>query len=35
MSLIAKQLHAANVLVGLQVSSKKRLFEQAGLLIEN
>src|SRR3977135_1495697 len=35
MSLIAKQLHAANVLVGLQVSSKKRLFEQAGLLFEN
>jgi PTS system nitrogen regulatory IIA component len=35
MSLIAKQLHAANVLIDLQVSSKKRLFEQAGLLFEN
>jgi PTS system nitrogen regulatory IIA component len=35
MSLIAKQLHAANVLTDLQVSSKKRLFEQAGLLFEN
>src|SRR5215208_1524383 len=35
MSLIAKQLDAANVLVDLQVSSKKRLFEQAGLLFEN
>jgi PTS system nitrogen regulatory IIA component len=35
MSLIAKQLDAANVVVDLQVSSKKRLFEQAGLLFEN
>ncbi len=35
MSLIAKLLPASNVLVDLQVSSKKRLFEQAGLLFEN
>jgi PTS system nitrogen regulatory IIA component len=35
MSLIAKQLPPANVLTDLQVSSKKRLFEQAGLLFEN
>jgi PTS system nitrogen regulatory IIA component len=35
MSLIAKQLHAANVVIDLPVSSKKRLFEQAGLLFEN
>jgi nitrogen PTS system EIIA component len=35
MSLIASLLPAANVLVDLQVSSKKRLFEQAGLLFEN
>ena len=35
MSLIAKQLPAANVVIDLQASSKKRLFEQAGLLFEN
>ena len=35
MSLIAKLLPAANVVLDLQVSSKKRLFEQAGLLFEN
>lgn len=35
MSLIAKLLPAANVVLDLQASSKKRLFEQAGLLFEN
>ncbi len=35
MSLVAKLLPAANVVTDLQVSSKKRLFEQAGLLFEN
>jgi nitrogen PTS system EIIA component len=35
MSLIAKLLPASNVVADLQVSSKKRLFEQAGLLFEN
>ena len=35
MSLVAKLLNANHVLVDLQVSSKKRLFEQAGLLFEN
>jgi PTS system nitrogen regulatory IIA component len=35
MSLIAKLLPPANVLLDLQASSKKRLFEQAGLLFEN
>jgi PTS system nitrogen regulatory IIA component len=35
MSLIAKLLPAANVVTDLQVSSKKRLFEQAGLIFEN
>ena len=35
MSLVAKLLPAANVLLDLQVSSKKRLFEQVGLLFEN
>src|SRR3977135_868197 len=35
MSLIAKLLPASNVVIDLQVSSKKRLFEQAGLLFEN
>ena len=35
MSLIAKLLPASHVVVDLQVSSKKRLFEQAGLLFEN
>ena len=35
MSLIAKLLPASNVAIDLQVSSKKRLFEQIGLLFEN
>ena len=35
MNLIAKLLPAANVVVGLEASSKKRAFEQAGLLFEN
>jgi len=35
MSLVAKLLPPANVLLDLQVSSKKRLFEQVGLLFEN
>jgi PTS system nitrogen regulatory IIA component len=35
MSLVAKLLNASHVLVDLPVSSKKRLFEQAGLLFEN
>jgi nitrogen PTS system EIIA component len=35
MSLVAKLLPADNVLLDLQVSSKKRLFEQVGLLFEN
>src|SRR5947207_1164175 len=35
MSLIGKLLPATNVALDLQVSSKKRLFEQAGLLFEN
>jgi nitrogen PTS system EIIA component len=35
MNLIAKLLSADNVLVGLDASSKKRVFEQAGLLFEN
>lgn len=35
MSLVAKLLDPSHVLVDLQVSSKKRLFEQAGLLFEN
>jgi PTS system nitrogen regulatory IIA component len=35
MSLVAKLLPASNVVTDLQVSSKKRLFEQAGLLFEN
>lgn len=35
MSLVAKLLAPANVLLDLQVSSKKRLFEQVGLLFEN
>jgi PTS system nitrogen regulatory IIA component len=35
MSLIAKLLPANNVVPDLQASSKKRLFEQAGLLFEN
>jgi PTS system nitrogen regulatory IIA component len=35
MSLVAQLLDPRHVLVDLQVSSKKRLFEQAGLLFEN
>ncbi|MEX2197211.1 MAG: PTS IIA-like nitrogen regulatory protein PtsN [Burkholderiales bacterium] len=35
MSLVAKLLPPANMLLDLQVSSKKRLFEQVGLLFEN
>ena len=35
MSLVAKLLPLSHVGVGLQASSKKRLFEQAGLLFEN
>jgi PTS system nitrogen regulatory IIA component len=35
MSLVAKLLPPANVLLDLTVSSKKRLFEQVGLLFEN
>jgi len=35
MSLIAKLLPAQNVLIDLDVSSKKRVFEHAGLLFEN
>src|SRR5512140_62545 len=35
MSLVAKLLPLSNVLPGLAASSKKRLFEQVGLLIEN
>jgi PTS system nitrogen regulatory IIA component len=35
MTLVAKLLPPANVLLDLSVSSKKRLFEQVGLLFEN
>lgn len=35
MNLIAKLLSDEDVVVGLDVSSKKRVFEQAGLLFEN
>ncbi|MBI2315992.1 MAG: PTS IIA-like nitrogen regulatory protein PtsN [Betaproteobacteria bacterium] len=35
MNLIAKLLPPANIVLGLDVTSKKRLFEQAGLLFEN
>ncbi len=35
MNLLAKLLKADDVLVGLDASSKKRVFEQAGLLFEN
>ena len=35
MSLIGKLLPAANVVLDLQASSKKRMFEQVGLLFEN
>ena len=35
MTLVAKILSPSHVAVDLQASSKKRLFEQAGLLFEN
>jgi PTS system nitrogen regulatory IIA component len=35
MSLVAKILSPSRVVADLQASSKKRLFEQAGLLFEN
>jgi PTS system nitrogen regulatory IIA component len=35
MNLIAKLLPQANVVIGLDASSKKRVFEQAGILFEN
>ena len=35
MNLISRLLPASNVLLDLQASSKKRVFEQAGLLFEN
>jgi len=35
MSLVGKLIHPSHVLVDLAASSKKRLFEQAGLLFEN
>lgn len=35
MSLIAQLLPASNVVIDLEASSKKRVFEQAGLLFEN
>ena len=35
MSLVAKLLSPAHIALDLQISSKKRLFEQAGLLFEN
>lgn len=35
MNLVAKLLSPANVVLDMQVSSKKRLFEQVGLLFEN
>ncbi len=35
MNLIAKLLSVDNIVVGLDASSKKRVFEQAGLLFEN
>ena len=35
MSLVGRLLPLSHVLVDLQASSKKRLFEQAGLLFEN
>jgi len=35
MNLIAKLLAPANILLDLDISSKKRMFEQAGLLFEN
>ena len=35
MNLIAKLLPPSNILLDLDVTSKKRMFEQAGLLFEN
>ena len=35
MNLIAKLLPPSNIVLGLDVTSKKRVFEQAGLLFEN
>jgi PTS system nitrogen regulatory IIA component len=35
MTLVAKLLPVSNVCLGLEASSKKRVFEQAGLLFEN
>ena len=35
MSLVSKLLPLPNVIVDLDVSSKKRVFEQVGLLFEN
>ncbi len=35
MNLIGKLLSPANVVLDLEASSKKRVFEQAGLLFEN
>ncbi|HEY9380785.1 MAG TPA: PTS sugar transporter subunit IIA, partial [Burkholderiales bacterium] len=35
MNLIAKLLAPANIVLDLEVSSKKRMFEQVGLLFEN
>ncbi len=35
MNLIAKLLPLSNIVLGLEVSSKKRMFEQAGLIFEN
>ena len=35
MNLVAKLLPPGNVMLDLAVSSKKRLFEQVGLLFEN
>lgn len=35
MNLVAKLLPPTNILLGLEASSKKRVFEQAGLMFEN
>ena len=35
MNRVSKLLPLANITVGLDASSKKRVFEQAGLLFEN
>ena len=35
MNLISKLLPPSNIVLGLEVSSKKRMFEQAGLIFEN